>query len=220
MQRESTILLIRHGEVEGAHDVLWGRSPGVRLSTTGRKQVQALASRLSRVPLRLVVSSPRPRTMDTARAIAAPHRARLHRDVGFDEFDFGDWSGATFEALDADPRWHRFNDARSTAGAPDGETTPAFRVRVAMALRRLVRRRLPVVAVVTHAEVIRTLVLESLGLTPDDWAQVPIDTATVTMLAGSHPPLRVVAFNLGSDELDPMIGLARRRPAMGRPQVR
>lgn len=196
VERDVGVLLIRHGAVGDGGHVLWGRTPGIALSRGGRQDISRLAKLLAGVGIQRIISSPQHRTLQSAHILARALRVPVEIDVNADEFDFGEWTGRRFDTLEHDAAWRRFNARRSTGCAPGGETVAAFRARV----QRLIAHRLATTdtrpCVVTHAEVIRTLVLESLGMDMDAWAQVPIDPASVTVLRGRRLPLRVAASNL------------------------
>ena len=55
----ATVVLLRHARsTANGSGVLAGRTPGVELDETGRKQAEELVARLEPVPLAAVVSSP------------------------------------------------------------------------------------------------------------------------------------------------------------------
>ncbi len=74
------IHLIRHGTHDLVSQRLCGRTPGVGLSDTGRRQAQALARAFPR--LDRVLTSPLDRTRETAAVIAAAHSGRLEEEAG------------------------------------------------------------------------------------------------------------------------------------------
>jgi broad specificity phosphatase PhoE len=58
------------------------------------------------------------------------------------------------------------------------------------------RARPGVVAMVSHAEVIRTLVLDALQRPLNEWTAVTVNPASITILYGSAWPMTVAAMNL------------------------
>lgn len=178
---EPTLLLIRHAAVDGGEQVLWGRTPGVRLSRDGRREALRLAQLLAHRGIRQIVTSPQRRAIETAAVIASAANAALRVDDRLDEFDFGEWTGRGFTELEHDARWQRFNHERTAAVAPGGESVAAFAARVKDGLASAADGE-PVVAVVTHAEVIRTALLVHAGQSLDEWASIRIDPASVAEL--------------------------------------
>jgi ribonuclease H / adenosylcobalamin/alpha-ribazole phosphatase len=190
------VLLIRHGSLDDGDAVLWGRTPGVVLSRRGHREMSRLADALAPAGVRSIVSSPQLRTLESAGVLARALGASIDVDADADEFDFGQWTGHRFDELQQDDRWRRFNEHRSNASAPHGESVTCFQARI----RRLIDRRLAggdaPACVVTHAEVIRMLILDSLGLDADAWQTISIAPASVTALQGVRKPLRIMALGL------------------------
>jgi broad specificity phosphatase PhoE len=177
-------LLIRHAAHIHLNGTLTGRLDGVPLSEAGRTQARDLAERLGGEAIDHVVTSPRERARDTAAAIARVARAEEPEiDAAFDEIDFGDWTGRRFAELDADAAWDRWNAARSTGTPPNGEAATAAQGRALAGLRRLAAKHEGgIVAVVTHCDVIRSVVCAVLGLSLDHLLRFDIDAASVTRL--------------------------------------
>ncbi|MFN8595683.1 MAG: histidine phosphatase family protein [Anaerolineae bacterium] len=65
------ISFIRHGHVHNPQGIYYGRLPGFTLSDRGRMEAQAAARELQSDQVAAIFSSPQPRTLETARAIAA-----------------------------------------------------------------------------------------------------------------------------------------------------
>jgi len=84
-----TIHLIRHGETDrnGTHYI--GRSDPP-LNAAGLAQAEDLAGRLCERPIRLVISSPLRRALQTAHPLASRLDLRIEQDPALMEFDFGD----------------------------------------------------------------------------------------------------------------------------------
>ncbi len=97
------------------------------------------------------------------------------------ELDYGEWTGRNFHDLEPDAEWRRFNANRALGRAPGGESMQEVQVRAVNELERL--RRLhegETVAVVSHAEWIRSAVLHYLGAPLDLFARIEIAPASVT----------------------------------------
>lgn len=192
----ATILLIRHAAHGHLGRVLSGRMPGVPLSDAGRAQAAALATALAGTPLAAIHASPVDRAQATAQAIAAAQALPVATAPAIDEIDFGDWTGARFEALAGDPAWQRWNAERSTAQVPGGETMAAAQAR-AWAFVREVAARHPAatIALVSHADVLKAIVAQVLGLSLDRLATFDIDPASVSRLIVGDGWARVLSLN-------------------------
>jgi broad specificity phosphatase PhoE len=103
-----------------------------------------------------------------------------------DEVDFGEWSGLTFSELDPRDDWRLFNQRRSRATIPGGESMVAVQQRaLSCALNLASIHRDGVIALVSHADVLRALVASVLGLGLDRMTAFEIDPASVSVLLPS-----------------------------------
>ena len=87
--------LVRHGEVENPHHMLYGRLPGFHLSEEGRLMAKAAADFLAGRDVTVLRSSPLDRTLESAEPIAA----QFGLDVAVDERLIEPWNcfeGMTF----------------------------------------------------------------------------------------------------------------------------
>jgi broad specificity phosphatase PhoE len=181
--RRTTILLIRHASTAAVGILLASRARGIRLTAEGRAEARRLCAALARVPLTAVFSSPLERALDTARPIATSHGLDVDVLDDLNEINFGEWSGLTFDALDQRADWQTYNRSRSQAVVPAGEPPVAAQTRVLRALADVRRRcRGGVAAVVSHAELIRYVVLHREQRSLDDWHTVPVDPASITRI--------------------------------------
>jgi len=173
-------LLIRHAHFSWVGHRLAGFIPDLHLSEEGLAQAHGLAERLSTVPLAAILCSPLTRTLETAAIIAKPHGLQPVPDDRWAEPDFGEWQGRTFDELASDPRWQQWNRERASASTPAGDTMQAL---VARALRAM--RELPpgLVAIVTHGDVIRGLLLAAQRRSFNEIESIHIEPASVTEYA-------------------------------------
>src|SRR6476659_3119309 len=87
------ILLVRHGETAWNREGRYQGRTDIPLSPDGEAQVQALALRLTHVPISIAVSSPLSRARRTAEAILAGRPTKLDFDDGLLEISHGEWEG-------------------------------------------------------------------------------------------------------------------------------
>jgi broad specificity phosphatase PhoE len=188
----TTFLLIRHAACAQMSERLYGRTVAAPLSSEGCEQARRLGLRLAREPLTLVHSSPRERARDTAAVIAAGHGLAVQVDAALDEVDFGEWSGITFRDLERDARWRAWNQDREKRAPPGGESIHEVQQRVLGLLHALGRSHPhECVALVSHAEVIRSALLALRGWSPNRWREIEIEPASVTRLRADGTPLRL-----------------------------
>lgn len=193
----ATILLIRHAAHSHLGNILSGRSPDIALSDAGRLQAHALAERLSSIPLAGLHASPVQRARETADLIATKHPGlEVQVAPDLDELDFGDWSGRAFVELDDDPRWATWNETRSSAVAPNGESMAAAQKRAwAHVLRSAQSAPAKTIAMVSHCDIIRAIVAQVLGLSLDHYGRFDIDPASITRVALGEWGAKILRLN-------------------------
>ena len=194
------ILLIRHGHTELLGKVLYGRMAGVDLSERGRQEAARLAQALkARYRIDEIVSSPMDRARETAEAIAVAEGKAVLLDEALQELDFGEWMGRPFSELAADDDWKQYNRHRSLTRAPGGEFMMQVQARSWGALERVVARHRSKpeasIAVVTHGDVIRALLMLFLGMPIDYIHRLEVATGSVSevVLWDAHP--QVITMN-------------------------
>ncbi|MCU1295196.1 MAG: Phosphoglycerate mutase [Bryobacterales bacterium] len=170
---------------------LCGRLPGIPLNTEGRQQSQAVARQLGDLmKLHAVYSSPLQRAAETAAAVAAARDLTVTLDERLTEMEFGEWTGLSFQELASRDDWHRYNRNRSLNAAPGGESLMQVQARAWGSLAEITARHDgETVAVVTHADVIRALVVLFLGMSLDQLLRLEIAPASITevILGADYP---------------------------------
>lgn len=216
----ATLILVRHGRTTAnASGTLAGRTPGVRLDETGRKQAAAAAERLAPVRLAGLVTSPLERCRQTAKAIAAAYGAELplSTDKGIVECDYGQWQGRPLRELAKEPLWKTVQTQPSAAAFPGGESMLAMQARAVAA----VRRHDAVVAAehgedaiwvaVSHGDIIKSILADALGMHLDLFQRLHVDPASISVVryTGSRP--FVLATNTHAGDLAWLNPPAKRR---------
>lgn len=177
------LYLIRHAKNDWVGDRLAGSTPGVRLNEDGRTQAAALAARLAALPFDAVYASPLERAQETAAYVARPHRLEVRTLPGVAEIDFGDWTGESLETLRKDPLWAGVQFYPSGTRFPGGETMREAQSRALAALAEVGDAHPKgVVAVVSHADVIRLLLAHYLGVHIDGFQRLVVDTASLSVV--------------------------------------
>jgi broad specificity phosphatase PhoE len=174
------LLAVRHGETAWSRERRFAGARDVPLTERGRRQSEALATALAETALAAVYASPLERACATAEAIAKAHRVEVRVEPEFREMAFGAWEGLTWEELppDAIETWRQAPDR---IVPPGGEPLGAVASRVAAATTRLREAHAgDTVVLVSHAIVIRLLVLAALGLGPERLWSVDASPAGLT----------------------------------------
>ena len=137
------------------------------------------------------MSSPLERCRETADAVLAGRAcAPLHVDERLGEVHYGSWTGRPFKELAKDPLWKVVQAHPSAAVFPDGEGLAAMAARAAEAVRDWNERLGPdaTYAVVSHADVIKALIADALGLHLDGYQRIMVDPASMSVI--HYTPLR------------------------------
>jgi broad specificity phosphatase PhoE len=178
----TTFFLIRHASCSGLGQMLWGRTPGVCLSETGKLQALRLVDRFRGIKLQAIYSSPLERALETAEPIARSMNLEVNKNAAFNEIDYGEWTGKSFEALSSDECWRRFNGRRSATRIPGGESFLEVQSRVVKELYSLSSQAANIV-IVSHADVIKAAVGYIAGTPIDLLHRIEISPCSVSVIA-------------------------------------
>src|SRR5664280_2838373 len=165
---QTELLLIRHCETDAVGKILAGRSGHWPLNVNGQAQANRLARLLKGVRLSAVFSSPSIRAQSTAAVVADAQGLPVQCCEYFDEIQFGEWEGCTFDELDKSDDWHRYTRSRTAHNPPGGEPIEEVRVRMLAGLTALANHYPEsMVALVGHGDPLRTVIAHCLGLPLD-----------------------------------------------------
>lgn len=187
-------LLIRHGATDVISTHLAGRLSGIPLNGLGRTQAEALANRLARPDV--LITSPIQRARETAQIIGDRHDLIGRVCSDFAEFEVGEWTGLTFEKLRSDPRWQEFNRSRESTRAPGGESMLDVQRRSIAGIEGLVAEYDGrTVAVVSHGDVIRSLLLHAAVSSIANYWRFTVDPASISELGWDGGAARILRVN-------------------------
>jgi probable phosphoglycerate mutase len=146
--------------------------------------------------LDMVFSSPQLRACETAGTIAAMADCPLRVSRDLDEIDFGCWTGQSFETLEGDPAWQRWNVFRDSAATPAGETMADAAARLTRLMDRL-HGSLPgaSVCLVSHADVIKAALCHHRGESFQSVHAFEIAPASVSTVAVDNHGRDIIAVN-------------------------
>lgn len=190
------LILIRHATCEHMDEMLLGRTVDAPLDAQGVRQARVTARALRHRGGMVIMASPRRRAQQTAAAIAVMTGGKVVSADAIDEIDFGRWSGQTFAQLAGDADWRHWNEHRSSAATPSGERIADVQARM---LRQLGRWQddFPgrVIAIVTHAEVIRAALMHWLDAPIDGYGRLAIDPASYSTVSLGDWGTRIEGIN-------------------------
>jgi broad specificity phosphatase PhoE len=163
----SEITFIRHAATDLAGTFCGHTDPP--LNEEGLRQLAALQNQLRDHPIDLIYSSDLHRAYATALALAHNDAGRIITTPSLREIFFGDWEGLIWSEIERkDPAFaEQWLAQHSTLTPPNGEPYQHFRQRVIDALSRIEQAHPDqAILVVTHAGVMREILQQRCGLTP------------------------------------------------------
>lgn len=192
----TTFLLIRHGLTDAVGHMMTGHEAGVHLNATGRDQAADLPRRLGDTPLHAIYASPLERTRETAQPVADARGLPIQLDRRFIEVDFGGWTNRRFADIASDPHWQFYNAYRGATRPPSGEGLIDVQQRTVDALLELTAAHPnEVVAVFSHADTLRAILLYFLGMPVDFVQRLDIMPARISVLQLGAGAPRVLQVN-------------------------
>jgi probable phosphomutase (TIGR03848 family) len=205
----TTVLLIRHGRTAAnTAGVLVGRTSGIELDEAGVQQVAALATRLSGVQLRAIVTSPLRRCRQTAQALisAQSDGCLMTVEQGLVECGYGDWTGKSLRDLSKDKLWSAVQQQPSAVRFPGGESMSEMSARAISAVRawnaRMEGEHGPdaVWAAVSHGDPIKAVLADALGMHLDSFQRIVVDPASISIVRYTAArPYLITANSTGVD---------------------
>ena len=192
------VVLVRHGETEwstaGKHT---GRT-NVPLTSRGRRQAEAIGTRLHGRRFSRVLASPLDRAVETARLSGYGDRADISPDLL--EWDYGDYEGRTTAEVRREvPGWSLWRE-----GVPGGETGDDVGRR-ADRIIATIRLEGGDTLLFAHGHVLRVLAARWLGLPAAEGRLFKLDTATVSVLGWEREVAVITHWNDDSHLLGLMV---------------
>jgi probable phosphomutase (TIGR03848 family) len=193
------IVLLRHAHsVANEKNLLAGRTAGISLSKTGKEQAQDLIARLGNIHFDEVAISPLQRCRETIDPWldTTGAKSRLVVDDSISEVDYGNWSGKTLASLRRKAQWKVVQDFPSQMTFPEGESLLEMQGRALSGFYRLnaAKGKGPRL-LVSHGDVIKSIVAHCLGMHLDQFQRLVIEPASLTIIDTDSGTSRLVRFN-------------------------
>jgi probable phosphoglycerate mutase len=197
------LVLIRHAHSEAnAAGILSGRLPNVRLSEKGIAQSSQLAQRLGDFPVSTLRISPMERCFETIspwiNSIVIPKNPRFEPlvDEELTEVDYGTWSGKKLAVLSKNRLWKTVQESPSRMYFPRGEGIAQMQARAMKSVHQAVAMKSKGSAViVSHGDVIKSIVASALGMHLDEFQRIIIDPASISIIDFSSTKPRTLLLN-------------------------
>jgi probable phosphoglycerate mutase len=128
-------------------------------------------------------ASPVARARQTAEVLAQHLQLPIEEEADLREVEYGEWEGKFFRDIRQHPMAHQVFHDPIQAVFPEGESLPAVQQRGVQVLERL-RRQHPhgIMALVSHGDVIRTVLAYYLGMPFNDYRRLHVDPGALSVL--------------------------------------
>jgi len=197
----TTVILLRHAHsVANEKGILAGRASGVSLSTKGKEQAELLTSRLGNARFKDIRISPLERCLATLEPWLQSQDTSVRKKILFDpnvsEVDYGDWTGKKLLALSLRKEWRVVQNTPSEMKFPKGEGLLQMQQRAEKALHQSIKKTgTGVSLIVSHGDVIKSLIATALDLHLDKFQKIVIDPASISVLDFSKGSFRLLHLN-------------------------
>lgn len=183
--KPTLVLFVRHGLTATTGVTLPGRAPRLHLAAEGRRQAEAVARRLQRLPrIAAVYASPLARARETAAPIAAARRLPVRVDPDLSDLDVGEWTGRSLGRLRRRREWPMIQRHPSGFRFPGGESFAEMQARMVSAVAGFCERHPgQTIVVVSHGDPIKAVVSHALGAHLDLFQRITIAPGSVTAVA-------------------------------------
>jgi len=197
------LVLIRHAHSEAnAAGILSGRLPDVHLSEKGLAQSEKLAVRLGNFPIASLRISPMERCFETIspwiNSVVLPSNPKFVPviDQELTEVDYGSWSGRKLAVLSRNKMWKTVQESPSRMYFPGGEGIAQMQSRAMKSVHESVSLKARgSVVIVSHGDVIKSIVASALGMHLDEFQRIVIDPASISILDFSTTKPRTLLLN-------------------------
>ncbi|MFC2035318.1 histidine phosphatase family protein [Chloroflexota bacterium] len=194
----TTILLVRHGQTESNITGFYMGRSDEDINERGYIQASCLASRLAKLPISLVYTSPLMRAHSTASILAMPQRLEPKLSDDLIEIQLGDWQGLHMDEIKQrwSELWHDWRVDPSNLTLPHGENLSEVTERAVNVFERIVGSdQGKQVVVVTHDVIIKVLVAHVLRVSNRIYRKFNISNASLSMIQVVRGNPRLVMLN-------------------------
>jgi len=185
LETVTTIYLLRHGHTEETEKGKLYNDPKVELTERGREQARALGVWLSTCKPDVLVCSTAQRVRSTAEIIETEVGLKAVPVEGLNEWSVGDWEGRTYVDVKAnDPEIYKAWSMNPIENAPPGgESITDLCTRIREHVKQLIKdNEGKTIALVSHAGVIRSILVDALGMPIINFWRLSIPTGTVSKI--------------------------------------
>lgn len=201
------MILLRHAHsIANEKGVLAGRASGVTLSKKGDVQAKELKSRLGDLKFKSIRISPLERCLFTLQPWLNDQKLTkddYFLDNGLTEVDYGDWTGKKLSSLALKKEWRIVQKTPSRMIFPQGESLVEVQKRAHKSLMKAVKEAQGGVAlIVSHGDVIKSLIADCLDLELDKFQKIVVDPASISVLEYGKKSFNLLHLNDSSTNFE------------------
>ena len=190
----------------------------MHLSDTGKSQAEELITRLGKFNVSTLRISPLERCAETIgpwwSTVGQTHNPQVSivKDQGLIEVDYGRWSGKKLSILSKDKLWKTVHNTPSAMYFPEGEGLAAMQERAMRVVHSLslVKRKGSCV-LVTHGDLIKSIVASVLGMHLDSFQRIVIDPASISIIDFNSVNPRIILLNDSRAKLESFLNTPNRK---------
>ena len=212
------VVLIRHAHSQAnAKGILSGRILGVHLSAVGVEQSHTLTSRLGKTKISALRISPMERCNETISpwwesiGKSCNRNVELSIDNNLTEVDYGRWSGKKLSALSKLKQWKTVQNKPSAMYFPLGEGLAQMQERAMRSVYESVNTKKGAVILVSHGDVIKSIIASTLGMHLDNFQRIVIDPASISVIDFSSSIPRLLLLNDSQSQLEGLLNAPVRK---------
>jgi len=198
LEMNTTIFLARHGQTDSNITGFYMGWSDEDLNEVGYVQARCLASKLAKLPIASVYTSPLRRACTTAALLAEPHKLEPEVLDELIEIRLGDWQGLhTDEIKQRWPElWRQSRVDPSDLTMPNGESLKEVTERAIRVFKRVARaNRGKQAVVVTHDVIVKVLVAHVLGVSNSIYRRFEISNASLSMIRIANSSFQLAMLN-------------------------
>ena len=176
------VVLLRHAHsTANLKGILAGRDNRVGLSPRGKIEAGEVADLLKSGNFDAIYSSPLRRCKETIAPLLALKKQKVEFLDGLLEMEYGRWSGKSLSLLAKEELWKAIQSRPSTVRFPGGESFSEMSLRANQAVMAKAMGKSRIL-IVSHGDVIKSIVAFHLGLALDLFQRISIDPASITTI--------------------------------------
>jgi len=176
------VVLLRHAHsTANLKGILAGRDNRVGLSPRGKIEAGEVADLLKSGNFDAIYSSPLRRCKETIAPLLALKKQKVEFLDGLLEMEYGRWSGKSLSLLAKEELWKAIQSRPSTVRFPGGESFSEMSLRANQAVMAKAMGNSRIL-IVSHGDVIKSIVAFHLGLALDLFQRISIDPASITTI--------------------------------------